>query len=263
MNIQTLKQRTVALAGSTTVSLAMFLATPVPVAAGGTDILHFTVTSFATNNGVEPGADGVVMASQKTQGHADNQKLTIALAGLATNTPYELIAAIDSDTNATDIGPFTTDAKGNAIFSFASLGNGHGGGKHSSPLPDGLNPVSLIRSVDIVNSNAAAVLTADLSAPDKLQYLVKRSLTSGGVKATLMIHATTRQTQFRLLSTGLATNTDYVLAINGEAVQTNSSDAKGRLMIKTLTTTPPFVLDVRSVELLDTSSNVVLQTDLP
>lgn len=263
MNAKTLKQRTIALMGSTTVSLAMFLATPVPVAAGGTDILHFTVASSMTNNGVEPGADGMVVASQKKQGHANNQKLSIVVTGLATNTPYELIAAIDNDTNATDIGPFTTDAKGNAILNFASLGNGHGGGKHSSALPDGLNPVSLIRAVDIVNSNAAAVLTADLSAPDRLQYLVKRSLTNGGVKATLMIHATTSKTQFRLFSTGLATNTDYVLAFNDEVVQTNNSGPKGRLVINTLAETPPYILDVRSVELRDTSSNVVLQADLP
>lgn len=263
MNTKTLRQRMLALTGSTTVSLAMFLATPVSVAAGGTDILHFTVTSSMTNNGVEPGADGVVTASQKTQGHASNQKLSIVITGLATNTPYELIGAIDSDTNATDIGPFTTDAKGAAIFDFTSLGNGHGGGKHSSALPDGLNPVSLIRAVDIVNSNAQAVLTADVSAPDKLDYLIKRSLSNGGVKATLQLHATTRQTQFRLLSTGLATNTDYLLAFNDEVVQTNNSGSKGRLDIHALTATPPDILDVRSVSLLDTSSNVVLQTDLP
>jgi len=263
MNTKTLKQRTVALAGSTAVSLAVLFASPMPVAAGGTDILHFTVASSMTNNGVEPGADGTVVASQKKQGHANNQKLTIAVTGLATNTPYELIAAIDSDTNATDIGPFTTDAGGNAMLRFASLGNGHGGGKNSSPLPDGLNPVSLIRAVDIVNSNAQAVLTADLSTPDRLQYLIKRSLTNGGVKATLMVHATTSQTQFRLFSTGLTTNTDYLLAFNDEVVQTNNSGPKGRLVIGALTDTPPYILDVRSVSLLDTSSNIVLQTELP
>lgn len=263
MNTKTLKQRTVALAGSTTVSLAMFFASPAPVAAGGTDILHYTITKDMTNNAVEPDADGAIMASQKRQGHADNQTLTIAVTGLTTNTVYELVAAFDSDTNMVDVGPFTTDAGGKAMMHFTSLGQGHGGGKHATALPDGLNPVSLIREVDIVNSNAQVVLTADVSSPDRLQYLVKRNLSNDSVRATLQIQATTSRTQFRLLSTGLTPDTDYVLAFNDELVQTNNSGPKGRLDIRALTETPPYILDVRSVTLMDTSSNLVLQADLP
>jgi hypothetical protein len=123
--------------------------------------------------------------------------------------------------------------------------------------------VSLIRELDIVNSNLQAVLTADLSAPDRLQYLIKRNMSTNGIRASLMVEANTTHTHFRLLSTGLTPNTDYVLAFNGEGVQTNISGPKGRLDIHTLVETPPFILDVRSVELWDTSSNVVLQTHLP
>src|SRR5258706_15399447 len=172
-----------ALAGSATLAVAMFLASPTRVVAG-TDILHFTVIKAMTDNGVETNADGAVVASQKEQGKANNQKLSIAVTGLSANTPYELFAAIDNDTNVTDITPFVTDANGEATLEYRSLGKGHVGGKKSDPLPDSLNPVSLIREVDVVNSNAQAGLTADLSIPDKLQDLLKRDFSSGGPKAS-------------------------------------------------------------------------------
>lgn len=263
--MKTLNQMTTVLAGSVALASAMFLATPAGAAPGGTDILHFTVVKGMTNNGVEPGADGTVMASQKEQGHANNQRLQIMVSGLSTNTSYELVVAFDSDTNITDVGPFTTDAAGNANFNYTSLGNGHGGGKNATPLLTNLNPVSLIRSVDIVNTNMQSVLSADLSAPDRLQYLIKRNLSTGDVRASLFIHATTTQTQFRLMSTGLTPNADYLLAFNGEVVQTNTANADGRLNINSLVDAPPYILDVRTVELLDntTNANVILSTELP
>ena len=220
-----------------------------------------------SNTGVESNkADGLVVASQKKQGRANNQKLSLVLVGLSANTDYELMAAIDTDTNVVDIGPFTTDSRGRAILNYAYLGHGHGGGKHHVALPASLDPVSLIREVAVYNSNstnAEAVLTADLSAPDKLQYLIKRNLGSGQAKATLQIHATNKRTQFRLFANGLTPHANYLLAFNGEVVQANAADAKGRLKIHSLKDTPPYILDVRSVELWDAASNVVYQADLP
>jgi hypothetical protein len=252
-----------ALAGSATLALAMLFASPTRAAAGGTDILHFMAVKIMTDTGVEPGAGGAVVASQKKQGNANNQQLHILMTGLGTNESYELVAAIDADTNQMDITSFLTDARGNAYLQYSSLGNGHGGGKHTSALPANLDPVSLIRNVEIINSNNDVVLTADLSMPDKLQYLVKKSLSNGDVTASLEIKATTRSTRFRLQSTGLTPNTDYLLVFNDEVMQTNSSSSTGRLDIHTLAETPSAILDVRSVELRDASNNVVLQTGLP
>jgi hypothetical protein len=229
----------------------------------GTDILHFTDITVMTNNGVEPGADGMVAASQKRQGRADNQKLTIGVKDLAANTTYELVAAFDNDTNFVDVASFTTDGDGDAILHYSDLGNGHGGGRNALPLPTNAIPVSLIREVDIVNTNLQIVLSADLTMPDHLQYLIKRNLSTNGVKALLTIEATARHTHFRLSATGLATNNDYLLSFNSEVVQTNTSGPRGRLDIHSLAETPPFILDVRSVALWDSSSNVVLQTTLP
>jgi hypothetical protein len=106
-------------------------------------------------------------------------------------------------------------------------------------------------------------LSADLTDPDRLQYLIKRNLSNGDMRASLMIQADTRHTHFRLSSTGLTPNADYWLAFNGEIVQTNSANAHGRLDIDSLAETPPIILEVRTVELWDTSTNLVLEANLP
>ena len=62
---------------------------------------------------------------------------------------------------------------------------------------------------------------------------------------------------------GLTPSTDYVLAFNGEAVMTNTASADGRLKIDSLAQVPAYILDVRTVELLDPSTNVVLSAELP
>jgi len=254
---------TIALAVTTTLTAAVFSATSAQAAPGGTDILHFQVVVGMTNNGVEANADGMVLAEQKKQGNANNQKFSIAVTGLSTNTTYELVAVVDDDTNLVDVAAFTTDKKGKAVLNYSSLGNGHGGGHNNSALPAALNPVSLIREIDVVNSNLQAVLTADVTTPDRLDYLIKRNLSNGGVKAELMLHANTHQTEFHLTATGLTPSTNYFLAFNSEIVQTNSSTSKGKLNINSLVEVPPVILDVRDIELLDNSSNVVLQTQLP
>lgn len=261
--MKTFKYKTLLMTGPVTLALATFLTVSDRANAGGTDILHLSEVAFMTNSNIEPNADGVVMFSQKAQGKSNNQKLSVALKGLIADNTYELVAIYDTDTNVVDVGPFTTDAKGKAVLYFTSLGKGHGGGKHSSPLPGSLDPLSLVRELDIVDTNMQVVLTADLVSPSKLQYLVKRNLSAQGIKASLLIHDNGKKTQFRLFSTGLDANTDYLLVLNDEVVQTNQSDSKGKLKIRNLNDTPPNILDVRSVALWDTSSNVVLQTELP
>jgi hypothetical protein len=106
------------------------------------------------------------------------------------------------------------------------------------------------------------VLSADLTMPNQLQYLIKRDLSSGSVSAGLRIKATTSQTQFRLNASGLAATNDYYLVVNGGIVQTNTSDANGNLNVTSLASTLP-ILQVNSLALWDTSSNVVVNTTLP
>jgi hypothetical protein len=250
--------------GAATLALTTLLATPPESNGNGTDILHLSVTSTATNAGVEPSATGKATARQNEQGNANNQKLDIAFSGLSTNATYELLAGISGNTNFTDISAFTTDIRGKASLHYRSLGNGHGGGLgHGvSALPAALNPLSQVQDFTVFNSSTQAVLTLDLTTPNQLTYLVKRKLSNGGVNGLLRLKASTTQTQFRLTATGLLATNNYLLAFNGGVVQTNTADAGGKLVI-TSAPTPTNILDLSSVALWDSSSNVVLSTTLP
>jgi hypothetical protein len=68
---------------------------------------------------------------------------------------------------------------------------------------------------------------------------------------------------FRLLAGGLHATSDYHLALNSSVVVTATANNNGRLEIKGWPTNAPAVLDLRSLSLLDSSSNVVLKTSLP
>jgi hypothetical protein len=229
----------------------------------GTDILHFFVRKSMTNEGAEAGVAGTVDAKQNRQGRADNQRLEIVLSGLATNASYHLFAVIDEDTsNFVHVAEFNANADGDARLRYRSHGNGNSVGKGKAALPALLNPLADVRQLAVFNSSTQAVVTADLTDPDKLHYLIKRSLSTNGIDASLRIKATTTDTQFRLVAVGLAPTNNYQLVLNGEAAQAVSTDAAGVLNVEALPGSMP-ILDLRSVGLWDSVSNLVLSTDLP
>jgi hypothetical protein len=228
----------------------------------GTDILHYSVRKAMANDGVESNAVGNVQANRNEQGNADKQQLNVSVAGLTGDTIYQLLA--NGDTNLADGVSFTTDTNGSARLEYRKQNNGKGQGlgHGKTPLPAAFDPVSSVSQLDVFNATTQAVLTANMTMPDQLQYLIKRDISSNSVDASLRIHATTAQTQFNLTASGLAATNNYLLVVNGSVVQTETTDAEGGLKISSL----PFsgsILTVNSLQLWDASSNVVLTTTLP
>ena len=242
------------LTGTATLALTTMLANPSGDKRNGTDIFHLSLRATMSATGIEPSAGGKLIAAQNEQGKANNQKMDLTISGLGTNTTYELLAGINGNTNFTDVTPLTTDAGGNAAMHYRSLGigkgHGHGGGlgHGANPLPSVLNPMSQVQEFTVINSSNQTVLTVDLTTPNQLTYLVKRKLTNGEVNGALRLKATTIHTQFRLTATGLLATNNYLLALNGGVVQTNTADASGKLVI-TSAPTPANILDLGSVEL--------------
>ncbi|HXI84535.1 MAG TPA: ice-binding family protein [Verrucomicrobiae bacterium] len=228
---------------------------------GGTSILHFNFTSVMTNSGVEPDASGNVTGKLSQQGNANNQQLKISLANLSPSTTYQLDAFIGDDTNSTSVAEFTTDSKGAFKVTYVKKATGNPS-PSQHPLPDALNPLRNVRELDIVNSSTQTVLQADLTDPNKLQYLVKRDLDNTGfipaAVGSLQIKATTTSTQFQLTASGLTPSTDYVLTINGNAAQTNSTDSSGNLKLTALPPGAPNVLDIHALALTDLDGNLIL-----
>jgi hypothetical protein len=232
----------------------------------GTSILHWMEKCQMISSGLESDATGQITAKRNQQGNADNQRLAIRLSHLEGNATYQLLATIGIVTNPVVVADLPADAKGNVQISYVKkhTGKGKAGGV---ALPDVLNPIRNIRSLEIANSSTQAVLTADLTSPDKFQYLVKSWLTNDGVEPTataaLRIHATQSKVQFRLLASGLTPNGSYFLAVN-DVLETNvMADATGSLQFKQLPAGSPDILDIQSPAILNASSNSVLSTTLP
>jgi hypothetical protein len=248
-------------AGITAFAVTPMLAKPPHGGKHGTDILHFDIHEAMTNDGIEQGATGSVTANENEQGNANNQTLDVVVSGLTPGTNYDLTAITNGSSVTTDLGTFTTDAKGKAAVHLTGLGKGHGGGKKSTALPDGFD-ISQVLELDVVNAGTQPVLTVDTTAPTSLKYLVKQDISNGGVSALLQIKASSKKTQFSLDVSGLNDSTDYQLVFNGAVVQTNTSDAHGHLKINSAPT-PANILDLQSVALWDMSNTVIVTTTTP
>ena len=232
--------------------------------ATGNDILIFTSQTEMINTGVESnefggvGASGELKMMLDRDGNTNTQSLDIKLAKLKPNTTYLWSVFIGEGTNQTAIAEFTTDAKGAFEIKYVIKGS-----ELMAPPYDVLNPMCDIREIDIVNGDEQTVLRAVLADPDSGHYLVNRTMNNTGflpaAAGTLLIRADQNATQFRLQASGLTPNTNYVLVINGSAVQTNSANKLGKLTLTSLPTNSPDVLDIQMVELTDfTGTNVIL-----
>jgi len=234
----------------------------------GTSILHFMEQTAMDGSDVESNAVGSITLKQNEQGHADNQQLTIKATSLQSNSTYELLASVRSDTNLTEVATFTTDAHGDVQLTYLKKNNGHGHGHGGgTTLPDALNPISDILSLAVVNNTTQTVLSVDLTAPDHLQYLIKRCLNNDAVEATaaasLRIHASENFVQFRMEASGLTSNSTYFLSINDAIATSTTADSNGDLKFDSLPSGAPAVLNIDSLAIQNSNSNNVLSTTLP
>jgi len=236
---------------------AVALATTTAVAKpGGADTLHFSIHTSLTDTGVEAGSSGKVSATEVKTGDKLIQNVTVTVTGLTAETGYTLNAVTGGGT--VDLDDFTTDSHGKATL---HLRTGNGNGKNTVALPDGFELVD-VTELDVVGGSGTVLTTAD-TTPKSTQYSVKKNLVGDVAAGTVQIKASAKSTKFNLNATGLDANTDYNLFINGTQVQTNTTDSKGRLKIKSAEGLPPNPVDINSVEVQDGGGNVILSATLP
>jgi hypothetical protein len=229
---------------------------------GGTDILHLTISTGLSG----PTGNGTVFADHKQQGRAEKQTLAIEVTGLAADTTYVVLVTTVAETNPVAVAELTTDATGAAALRYSKKGQGKGP-KLGLPLPPVLDPVSALRHLEISQGATQTMLAADLAAPDKLQYLVKRALSREGTdedaRGGLRIKSNGRTEQFRLRASGLDAGAAYGLVLNEAVADWYVSDAGGRLGIDQLPAGAPSLLEIFEVALIDSATNRVLSTSLP
>lgn len=236
--------------------------TPALAQKGGTDIIHLTIEVTMTG---EIGS-GAVAADHKKQGGAEKQSLEINVAGLAPDTTYDVLAVTTSESNLTTVAQLTTDTNGAASVMYSKKGQGKGKAKGQA-VPASLDPVSQVLWLEVSLGGTQTVLQADMTAPDKLQYLIKRALTNDGADedaaGQLRLKSNGNQEQFRLSASGLDANTSYDLVINETVAGSYITDATGHLNIQQLPGGAPVVLAITDLAIVDGSTNSILSTQLP
>ncbi len=227
-------------------------------ASAAVNAFSYTFRAAMTNSGVDPNARGSVHGNLTRRGVTDNQRLTVTVSRLDTNTTYHLVAYLGDDVAATAVADLTTGRRGGKFILYVKNPGMH-------PLPEVLDPISNIRELVIVNSNGDVVLQAGLTHPRSFAYLVKRAMDNTGFQAgaggRLQLSGTPRATRALVRASGLTPLTSYQLMVNGVGVRTKTSDRRGKLIIAGPRVGLPLVQDIQSVALVDTTvPNIILIT---
>jgi hypothetical protein len=231
----------------------------------GSSVLHYMTTTPLPATGVAPDVTALLRLQFKKQGRSLLQKFDLTVTSLEPNTEYALVAAAGEETTLSPVATFRSDKQGQARVFYMKQGEGQGSGKKS--LPSALDPLTDVRTVGLQDGALQVVALGSINASPNFQYLVKRNLTpadmNGTPQGSIRLKANAEGTSFRLLADGLAGGSVYHLALNSGIVETLAADAAGRVQLLTWPATAPAVLDLRSLELLDESSHVILSTTLP
>ena len=235
-----------------------------PVVRRGKSVMHYMTRNTLVTNDAGSNVVGWVRLQHNEQGNSTKQSLQLFVNGLETNAPYKLIAMVGDDTNAIPVEEFTADGKGRVRLNYMTRGQGSGG---KNPLPDELTPLTDVHSLGIENSSTQTVAYAWMADAEQYQVLVKRNLTvedtNGTAAGSISLIANQNKVNFRMLAGGLSVSNDYHLVLNSEVVNTVTANNDGRLEIKSWPSNAPAILELRSLSLRDSSSNVVLSTTLP
>ena len=83
----------------------------------------------------------------------------------------------------------------------------------------------------MTDTSGQALLTADLTAPDKFVFFLKKDISTSDIHASVQINSESQHARLRLDASGLATDSAYSLALNDVTVTSANSDAHGRVRI--------------------------------
>ena len=228
------------------------------------DHFEWALQTRMHNEGVLASAGGKVDLHSDQHGSHTHQDLHLHLQGLDANATYTLTAQVD--TNSIEAVTFSPDLKGKADIHLHDKGPGH---PHGHPghiddqLPAELQPVTMISALSVSDTNGTAILTADLTAPDKFEYHAKRDLSTDSIDARLDIHADTHKGEVRLHAKGLQAGASYSLAFEGNVVASATARDDGHLDLHAHLQNPADALSLGTVALLDADGNTVLSTTIP
>lgn len=214
-------------------------------------------------------AAGCVQLKINRQGRADIHQFHLETSGLVASNEYKLLVLLAGDTNWTQVSTFTTDDEGAANVQYKRLGHLPfvPPGLVRQALPPALDPLQAVREVAVANTNCDVVLFTDLTQPKHLHYLVKRNLTNDSVDpdamAQLHLQANNIRTHIFVMASGLDEGGVYQLALNGSNAVSGTVDDRGRSFLRTMLPGSYPILDLTTIQLINSATNSVLGTQLP
>jgi hypothetical protein len=240
----------------------------------GSETLIATVVLVATNNAptnsggfaklISENEDGVVMSS-----------FSLSITGLTAGT-YDLSVIRKSDGSSVDLGQFVVGCDhGDGDDNDDENDDGDDDGEKCCqlgvslddvPLPPDLDPMD-IAQILISDSDGNVLLEGDLVNPAaassikfraKLHIRSASGTSSKNGKALALTNARKgkRADRFTMIASGVAPNSTFSVSVNGRSAGTVKSNAKGKVLVRTL---PANLLVVKSVHLIDSSGTTAVR----
>jgi hypothetical protein len=225
-----------------------------------------TVLHYMTRTPLSAPEGSLVSGGLRLQYHQQKnssmQKFDLNASGLLAGSNYTLVAVTATETN--DAAIVKGDKQGRVCASYQDKGQGKSNGKKAFPAE--LDPVTDLVAVGLMDG-VNTVAWAWVNTSPQFQYLVKRNLTAtdtnSGMAGAVFLKANAENIKFSVGASGLVAGEAYHLALNSVVVASLLADADGRVGFVGWPASGPAVIDLRAVEVLNASSNVVLSTVLP
>lgn len=266
LNAGTMKRISTRLIGAIVVGL---LGTALGYAAPQRFLRYETDAPF-TRTGTDDDAAGKVQAFVKEQGRSNHRRLRIRVSNLDANAAYSVQAWIGESDLPVTVTTFSTDGSGKANLVYVENNSMIAAPAARTPrrnkhaLPENVFDVASVRALAIVNSNDQVVLTADLHAPEVLNYQVATALANtGNDPDAIGVMAAAVQSgtlQFRLFAMGQSSQ--YTLVINEQPVASYTADLTGGIAVGTYPAAAPLPMQFRAVSLKNSADVVILESNV-
>jgi hypothetical protein len=234
----------------------------------GSETLIATVVLVATNNAPTNSGGFAKLISENEDGVVSSS-FSLCITGLTTGT-YDLSVIRKSDGSSVDLGQFSVGCHhGDGDDNDDENDDGDDDGEKCCqlgvslddvPLPSDLDPMDIAQIV-ISDSDGNVILIGDLVDPAAASSIKFRAhlrvrsasgVASKNSKALAFTNARKgkRADRFTMIASGVAPNTIFSVSVNGHSAGTVTSNAKGKVLVRTL---PANLLVVKSVHLIDST----------
>jgi hypothetical protein len=235
----------------------------------GSETLIATVVLVATNNAPTNSGGFAKLISENEDGVVSSS-FSLCITGLTSGT-YDLSVIRKSDGSSVDLGQFVVGGCGHGDGEGDDDENDDGDDDGQKccqlgvslddvPLPSDLDPMD-IAQILISDSDGNVVLVGDLVNPAAASSIKFRAnlrirsvsgTSSKNGKALALTNARKgkRADRFTMIASGVAPNSTFSVSVNGQTAGTVKSNAKGKVLVRTL---PTNLLVVKSVHLIDST----------